>query len=146
MITSSFLTSGTPTSCRRAQIITCKSTHALQNKCSALDHYFNCWRVIEVWKSLSESNSGDSRAILFVPEGGRSASCVWERWFFLWLPQKSASPFVRMITHAQSLGLYSIFHCIISFVLFAIASEFGSFWIVSTGHSPWAEINDDDES
>ncbi len=70
-------------------IITCKSTHALQNKCSVLDHYFNCWRVIEVWKSLSESNSGDSRAILFVPEGGRLASCVWARWVFVAFPKVS---------------------------------------------------------
>lgn len=43
----------------------------------------------------------------------------------MWLPQKSASPFVRMITQAQSLDLYSIFRCIISFVLFAIACVFG---------------------
>ncbi len=70
-------------------VITCKSTHALQNKCSVLDHYFNCWRVIEVWKSLSESNSGDSRAILFVPEGGRMASCVWARWVFVAFPKVS---------------------------------------------------------
>lgn len=78
-------------------IKTCKSTHALQNKCSVLDHYFNCWRVIEVWKSLSESNSGDSKAILFVPEGGRLASCVWVRWVFVASPKVKTRTIFRPV-------------------------------------------------
>lgn len=88
-------------------IITCKSTHALQNKCSALDHYFNCWRAIEVWKSLSESNIGDSRAILFVPEGGRLASCVWARWVFV------ASPKIQFHSSREWLRTHIVFSTIL---------------------------------